>query len=108
MPAILGTLYLTMGAILVALPLGIVSAVYLTEYAKQGPLVRVIRVGVNCLAGVPSIVFGLFGLGLFVVFLQFGSCILSGALTISQFRAHFRDSAGGCIGPRAHILPTFG
>lgn len=82
MPAILGTLYLTMGAILVALPLGIVSAVYLTEYAKQGPLVRVIRVGVNCLAGVPSIVFGLFGLGLFVVFLQFGSCILSGALTL--------------------------
>ncbi|MCU0583196.1 MAG: phosphate ABC transporter permease PstA [Syntrophales bacterium] len=82
MPAILGTLYLTTGAILVALPLGIVSAVYLTEYAKQGPLVRVIRVGVNCLAGVPSIVFGLFGLGLFVVFLQFGSCILSGALTL--------------------------
>jgi phosphate transport system permease protein len=82
MPAILGTLYLTMGAILVALPLGIVSAVYLTEYAKQGPLVRVIRVGVNCLAGVPSIVFGLFGLGLFVVFLQFGSCILSGSLTL--------------------------
>ncbi len=82
MPAILGTLYLTMGAILVALPLGIVSAVYLTEYAKQGPLVRVIRIGVNCLAGVPSIVFGLFGLGLFVVFLQFGSCILSGSLTL--------------------------
>ncbi len=82
MPAILGTLYLTAGAILVALPLGIVSAVYLTEYAKQGPLVRVIRVGVNCLAGVPSIVFGLFGLGLFVVFLRFGSCILSGALTL--------------------------
>lgn len=82
MPAILGTLYLTMGAILVALPLGIVSAVYLTEYAKQGPLVRVIRIGVNCLAGVPSIVFGLFGLGLFVVFLQFGFCILSGSLTL--------------------------
>ena len=82
MPAILGTLYLTMGAILVALPLGSVSAVYLTEYAKQGPLVRVIRIGVNCLAGVPSIVFGLFGLGLFVVFLQFGSCILSGSLTL--------------------------
>lgn len=82
MPAILGTLYLTMGAILVALPLGIVSAVYLTEYAKQGPPVRVIRIGVNCLAGVPSIVFGLFGLGLFVVFLQFGSCILSGSLTL--------------------------
>ena len=82
MPAIVGTFYLTLGAISVALPLGIVSAIYLSEYAKQGPLVRIIRIGVNCLAGVPSIVFGLFGLGLFVVFLQFGSCILSGALTL--------------------------
>ena len=82
MPAILGTLYLTIGAIVIALPLGIMSAIYLTEYAKQGPAMRVIRIGVNCLAGVPSIVFGLFGLGLFVVFLQFGSCILSGSLTL--------------------------
>ncbi|MCD6486405.1 MAG: phosphate ABC transporter permease PstA [Syntrophobacterales bacterium] len=82
MPAILGTIYLTSGAIIIALPLGVVSAVYLNEYAKQGPVVRIIRLGVNCLAGVPSIVFGLFGLGLFVVFLQFGSCILSGALTL--------------------------
>jgi phosphate transport system permease protein len=82
MPAILGTFCLTLGAISVALPLGIMSAIYLTEYAKQGPIVRIIRIGVNCLAGVPSIVFGLFGLGLFVVFLQFGSCILSGALTL--------------------------
>jgi phosphate transport system permease protein len=82
MPAIIGTFYLTLGAISVALPLGIMSAIYLSEYAKQGPVVRIIRIGVNCLAGVPSIVFGLFGLGLFVVFLQFGSCILSGALTL--------------------------
>jgi len=82
MPAILGTFYLTAGAIIVALPLGIASAIYLSEYAKQGPIIRMIRVGVNCLAGVPSIVFGLFGLGLFVVFLKFGSCILSGALTL--------------------------
>lgn len=82
MPAILGTLYLTVGAILIALPLGVTSAIYLSEYAKQGVLVRIIRIGVNCLAGVPSIVFGLFGLGLFVVFLQFGSSILSGALTL--------------------------
>ena len=82
MPAILGTVYLTSGAIIIALPLGVMSAIYLNEYAKQGLLVRIIRVGVNCLAGVPSIVFGLFGLGLFVVFLQFGSCILSGALTL--------------------------
>lgn len=82
MPAILGTFYLTLGALMIALPLGITSAVYLSEYAKQGPAVRIIRIGVNCLAGVPSIVFGLFGLGLFVVFLQFGSSIASGALTL--------------------------
>lgn len=82
MPAILGTFYLTAGAMLIALPLGVASAIYLSEYAKQGPVIRIIKIGVNCLAGVPSIVFGLFGLGLFVVFLHFGSCILSGALTL--------------------------
>jgi phosphate transport system permease protein len=82
MPAILGTFYLTMGAITVALPLGVISAIYLTEYARQGPMIRIIRIGVNCLAGIPSVVFGLFGLGFFVVFLHFGSCILSGALTL--------------------------
>jgi len=82
MPAILGTLYLTLGAISVALPLGVVAAIYLTEYAQQGKIVRAIRVGVNCLAGVPSVVFGLFGLGFFVVFLKFGSSILAGALTL--------------------------
>lgn len=82
MPAIAGTFYLTIGAIIVALPLGVMSAVYLNEYAKYGPVVRIIRIGVNNLAGVPSVVFGLFGLGFFVVFLQFGSCILSGALTL--------------------------
>jgi len=83
MPAILGTFYLTAGAIIIALPLGVASAIYLSEYAKGGTVIRIIRVGVNCLAGVPSIVFGLFGLGLFVVFLKFGSSILSGALTLA-------------------------
>ncbi|MCX5851387.1 MAG: phosphate ABC transporter permease PstA [Deltaproteobacteria bacterium] len=82
MPAILGTFYLTAGAIAIALPLGVTAAVYLSEYAGQGGLLRIIRIGINCLAGVPSIVFGLFGLGLFVVFLKFGSCILSGSLTL--------------------------
>jgi len=82
MPAIIGTLYLTFGAIAVALPLGVVSAIYLTEYAKQGTFIRIIRIGVNCLAGVPSVVFGLFGLGFFVVFLHFGSSILAGSLTL--------------------------
>ncbi len=82
MPAIVGTLYLTVGAISLALPLGVVSAIYLTEYAKQGRLIRMIRIGVNCLAGVPSVVFGLFGLGFFVVFLKLGSSILAGSLTL--------------------------
>lgn len=82
MPAILGTFYLTLGAIVIALPMGIMSAIYLSEYAKQGPVVRIIRLGVNCLAGVPSIVFGLFGLGLFVVYFKFGSSVLSGSLTL--------------------------
>jgi len=82
MPAILGTIYLTLGAILVGLPLGIASAIYLTEYARQGKVVRFIKVGINCLAGVPSVVFGLFGLGIFVIFFKFGSCILSGSLTL--------------------------
>jgi phosphate transport system permease protein len=82
MPAILGTFYLTLGAILIALPLGVMSAIYLSEYAEQGPVVRVIRIGINCLAGVPSIVFGLFGLSLFVVYLHMGSSILAGALTL--------------------------
>lgn len=82
MPAILGTVYLTVGAVAVGLPLGVVSAIYLTEYAKQGRLIRTIRIGINCLAGVPSVVFGLFGLGFFVVFLKFGSSILAGSLTL--------------------------
>ena len=82
MPAILGTIYLTLGAIAIGMPLGIASAVYLTEYAKQGKIVRFLKVGINCLAGVPSVVFGLFGLGFFVIFLKFGSSILSGSLTL--------------------------
>jgi phosphate transport system permease protein len=82
MPAILGTIYLTLGAIAVGLPLGIASAIYLTEYARQGKIVRFIKVGINCLAGVPSVVFGLFGLGFFVIFLGFGSSIRAGSLTL--------------------------
>jgi phosphate transport system permease protein len=82
MPAIIGTLYLVIGAVTVGLPLGVASATYLSEYARQGKLVRSIRIGINCLAGVPSVVFGLFGLGFFVVFLKFGSSILAGSLTL--------------------------
>jgi phosphate transport system permease protein len=82
MPAILGTLYLTIGAITIGLPLGVIAAIYLTEYARQNRVIRFIKVGINCLAGVPSVVFGLFGLGFFVVFLKFGSSILAGSLTL--------------------------
>ncbi|OYD17245.1 phosphate ABC transporter, permease protein PstA [candidate division WOR-3 bacterium JGI_Cruoil_03_44_89] len=81
-PAILGTFYLATGAILFSLPLGIFAAIYLSEYAKQGRLVRIVRLGINNLSGVPSIVFGLFGLGIFVKFFGFGVSILSGALTL--------------------------
>jgi phosphate transport system permease protein len=82
MPAILGTVYLTVGAVAIGLPLGVVSAIYLKEYAKQGRIIRIIKIGINCLAGVPSVAFGLFGLGFFVVFLKFGSSILAGSLTL--------------------------
>jgi phosphate transport system permease protein len=81
-PAILGTFYLTIGAIFFALPLGISAAVYLTEYATQNRLIRIVRVSINNLAGVPSVVFGLFGLAIFVKFLHFGVSILSGSLTL--------------------------
>lgn len=82
-PAIVGSIYLVSGAIIVALPLGMTSAVYLTEYARQGRLTGYIRLAIVTLAGVPSIVFGLFGLGLFVIFLGFGASILAGSLTLS-------------------------
>jgi len=82
LPCIVGTLCLSMGAILIAMPIGVASAIYLNEYAKPGPLIRVIRIGINNLAGVPSIVFGLFGLAFFVVWLQMGVSIIAGALTL--------------------------
>ncbi len=82
LPCIVGTLCLSLGAIIVALPIGVASAIYLHEYASPGRLLRVIRLGINNLAGVPSVVFGLFGLALFVVWLGFGVSILSGALTL--------------------------
>lgn len=82
-PAIVGTLYLVVGTIIFSLPLGVGAAIYLTEYARQGKLTRLIRIAVLNLAGVPSVVYGLFGLGLFVFFLGFGSSILAGSLTLA-------------------------
>jgi len=83
LPAIVGTSCLVIGAIVAALPVGMASAIYLSEYARQGAFVRTLRLAIVTLAGVPSIVFGLFGLGLFVLFLGFGASILSGSLTLA-------------------------
>ncbi|MBW1714027.1 MAG: phosphate ABC transporter permease PstA [Deltaproteobacteria bacterium] len=81
-PALVGTVYLTLGAWLFALPLGVAAAIYLSEYAKEAKILYVIRLGIQNLAGVPSVVFGLFGLALFVGFLGFGISILAGSLTL--------------------------
>lgn len=83
LPAIVGTLYLTLGTVAIALPVGIGTAIYLSEYATPGRLTETIRLAITTLAGVPSIVFGLFGLGLFVLFCQFGPSLLAGSLTLA-------------------------
>jgi phosphate transport system permease protein len=81
-PAIVGTFYLTLGSILFALPLGIACAIYLCEYSPKSVVVNLIRISINNLAGVPSVVFGLFGFALFVKFFKFGVSILSGSLSL--------------------------
>jgi phosphate transport system permease protein len=82
-PAIVGTLYLTLGTAIFAVPLGIGAAIYLSEYATENRWTRLIRIAIINLAGIPSVVYGLFGLGLFVLFLNFGTSILAGSLTLS-------------------------
>lgn len=81
-PAIVGTLYLVTGAVAFALPIGLLAAIYLSEYSKDTIINRIIRLAIVNLSGVPSVVYGLFGLALFVVFFKFGASILSGALTL--------------------------
>lgn len=81
-PAIVGTAYLVTGAIVFALPIGLLAAVYLSEYSKDNILNRLVKLSIINLAGVPSVVYGLFGLALFVVFFRFGASILSGSLTL--------------------------
>ena len=81
-PAIVGTIYLVTGAIIFALPIGLLAAICLSEYSKDNLLTRLIRLAIVNLAGVPSVVYGLFGLALFVVFFKFGASILSGSLTL--------------------------
>jgi len=83
LPAIIGTLYLTIGTAVFSVPLGIAAAIYLAEYAKDNELTRLIRLAIISLAGIPSVVYGLFGMGLFVLFLQFGTSILAASLTLS-------------------------
>ncbi|HOS26521.1 MAG TPA: phosphate ABC transporter permease PstA [Deltaproteobacteria bacterium] len=81
-PAIVGTFYLTVGAVFFSLPLGLACAIYLCEYSPKTVLVNIIRLSINNLAGVPSIVFGLFGFAVFVKAFGFGVSILSGSLTL--------------------------
>lgn len=82
-PAIFGTFFLTMLCALIVTPLGIGAAIYLAEYAPDNRWTQSIRIAIINLAGIPSVVYGLFGLGLFVIFLNFGISILAGSLTLA-------------------------
>ncbi|NPV14676.1 phosphate ABC transporter permease PstA [candidate division WOR-3 bacterium] len=83
LPTIIATIYLALLAIVIATPLGVGTAVYLTEYTRESTLTRIIRFGADALAGVPSIIFGLFGFILFVIRLKMGWSILAGSLTLA-------------------------
>jgi phosphate transport system permease protein len=83
LPAIIGTIYLTMGTAIFSVPLGIAAAIYIAEYAPDNRWTRLIRIAIITLSGIPSVVYGLFGLGLFVLFLHFGTSILSASLTLA-------------------------
>lgn len=82
-PCIVGTVLLSVGSMLIAFPLGVASALWLNEYGSRSKVSAIIRLGVNNLAGVPSVVFGLFGLAFFVTFLGMGVSVLSGVLTLA-------------------------
>jgi phosphate transport system permease protein len=82
-PAIIGTAYLTLGTAVFAVPLGIAAAIYIAEYAPNNRWTNLIRIAIINLAGIPSVVYGLFGLGLFVVFMKLGTSILAASLTLS-------------------------
>jgi phosphate transport system permease protein len=82
-PAIVGTVYLTIGTAVIAVPIGLLAAIYLSEFASDSAFTRMIRIAIVNLAGIPSVVYGLFGLALFVLFLGFGSSILASCLTLA-------------------------
>jgi phosphate transport system permease protein len=81
-PAIVGTLCLVVGSLVFAFPAGLMSGIYISEYAKNGWVVKLIRIMTNNLGSIPSIVFGLFGMALFVNRFGFGDSILAGSLTL--------------------------
>lgn len=83
LPAIIGTLWLTLGTALFAVPLGVAAGIYMSEYAPENRWTMLIRIAIINLAGIPSVVYGLFGLGLFVLFLKLGTSILAASLTLS-------------------------
>jgi phosphate transport system permease protein len=83
LPTLVGTILLPLLAIGIAVPLGVGTAIYLTEYTRETRMTRALRFGTDCLAGIPSIIFGLFGFIFFVVMLKMGWCLLSGALTLA-------------------------
>lgn len=83
-PVIIGTIYVTLISIIIATPIGVAAAIYFSEYAKNGIVMHVIRFFTEVLAGIPSIIFGLFGFAFFVVFLGMGWSVLSGGLTLSM------------------------
>ncbi|MGE5605744.1 MAG: phosphate ABC transporter permease PstA [Bacteroidota bacterium] len=82
-PTIIASAYLTFVSLLIATPIGIGTAIYLTEYTREGVATRIIRFAIETLAGVPSIIFGLFGFAFLVTFLRIGFSILSGAITLA-------------------------
>lgn len=83
LPAILGTVYLTLGTTIFAVPLGIAAAIYLAEYAPENRWTQLIRIAIINLAGIPSVVYGLFGLGIFVLFFKLGTSIIAASLTLA-------------------------
>lgn len=83
LPAIIGTVALVILTGLIAAPMGVAAAIYLSEYARPGPLVRLVRLAIVNLAGVPSVVYGLFGLAAFVTMMHMGRCLAAGALTLA-------------------------
>lgn len=82
-PSIVSTLYLVIFSVIIATPLGVGTAIYLTEYTRENYLTKIIRFGADCLAGIPSIIFGLFGFVFFVIYLNLGWSLISGALTLA-------------------------